>query len=70
MLDRHMGKILFGVLTLAIGGLIYLGMQSDKHMARLMDQCMADGKKEYECYAMLHHEDKTTVVPVPVVIGR
>lgn len=36
-------------------------------MAALMQQCLEDGKKEYECVAMLR-SGKTQVVPVPIVV--
>ena len=35
--------------------------------ARLMAQCMEDGKKEYECESMLA-KPRSSVVPIPVVI--
>lgn len=40
-----------------------------KEERRLLGQCMADGRKEYECRSMLQ-KPQTTVVPMPVVIHR
>lgn len=58
----------FAVCCLFLGGLGYITYRDTQHRVDLMAECMADGKKEYECYAMLKQE--TRVVPIPVVIGR
>lgn len=60
--EMTMGAFIAAI-VLAFGALCYLSIS--KH-SRLMAQCMADGKQEYECYAML----KTDTVAVPVVVGR
>lgn len=62
--------IMAGVLV--VGLFIAMGIaasnENEKH-DRLMAQCMADGKKEYECEAMLKSgKPLTTVVPTPMVI--
>ena len=41
-----------------------------KDYDRLMDQCMSDGHKEYECVSMLRSERSTYVAPMPIVISR
>lgn len=35
---------------------------------RLMNQCMSDGHKEYECVSMLRRNSSSTVIPVVVPI--
>jgi hypothetical protein len=42
---------------------LYLAIADD---ARLKAQCLADGRKEYECESMLRHNTTT----VPVFISR
>lgn len=54
-----------GLITLLVLG-IKAGVAEDN---RLIAQCMADGKKEYECKAMFKRNE-TTVVPMPVIINR
>lgn len=53
-----------------IGGFIGLLICAVIHDGRAKDaliaQCMADGKKEYECHAML--DDHNKVMPMPIII--
>lgn len=46
--------------------LIILFTHEERGFRRLMQQCLADGKKEYECHAMLDNHQR--VVPMPIVI--
>lgn len=46
----HGDKVLLGILVAFIAFFIILFSKSE---SRLMNQCMADGRKEYECTAML-----------------
>ena len=66
--------IIMALVAALIGGLVILLTWADNaeqaRMRALMDECMADGKQHYECVALFQHRDSTTVVPVPVVIGR
>lgn len=67
--DDHLGKIFIclGVIFVVLmGWLMNVGAHRDE---RLLAQCIADGKKEYECAAMLRR-DRTFVAPLPVVIRR
>jgi len=48
-------------------GLIWAIADSSRDSDRLMAQCMADGKKEYECVAMLRN-NSSTIIPMPIYI--
>jgi hypothetical protein len=52
--DRHFDKI-FGVTIVTlfvIGALMIYGLATNDK--RLFQQCLDDGKKEYECHALIH----------------
>jgi uncharacterized protein (DUF39 family) len=68
LIEDNLGWIFGGLIVGAIALVIWAGMQSENKMNRLMAECMADGKKEYQCVAML--KSNTDVVTVPVVIPR
>jgi hypothetical protein len=53
--DRHLGKIMIGFFgTAAI--LLAIGIYGANQIARKhYQQCLDDGKKEYECYAIVHN---------------
>ena len=71
MIDQDMAGIfmvavIVGVIVLAIVAIVDDGKHHDKFMA----QCMQD-HKQYECDALWRAgEDHTTVMPMPVIIGR
>jgi hypothetical protein len=46
--------------------LIWAGISSDREYARLVRQCIDDGRKEYECVAMLKPDAPPVVVPVVI----
>ena len=46
----------------------FLSYETGKEKSRLLSMCMADGKKEYECHAML--DDHSQIVPVVVPVSR
>lgn len=53
-LEKYGSKLLLGVLAtfaIMITVVIYMSVQ---HHGRLYDQCLQDGKKEYECYALVY----------------
>jgi len=53
--DRHFGKIMFsflGTMFFLIGVVI---IQSSERTAIHYKQCLDDGKKEYECYAIVYN---------------
>lgn len=60
------------VVVIALCVITFVGIRHDNEVAaRLMQQCLDDGHKEYECVSMLRsNEAQTTVIPVPIVIGR
>lgn len=59
--------ILAGVVTIGMLALMAWSVSGAlEHERRLMAECMADGKKEYECYAMMKQD--TVPVAIPVVI--
>lgn len=42
---------------------------SEKDADRLVKQCIDDGRREYECVALLRsHSSGSTMVPMPIVI--
>lgn len=42
--------------------LSYFGGERSEYKSRLMEECLADGKQEYECYALIKGRDcKATV---------
>lgn len=58
-------------LLLLVAVIVVAVIDDGKKMDRLMRQCMDDGKKEYECYALLHKSNGgTAVVPMVVPVGR
>ena len=63
MMDKT-GVVILSVLVLAMGLMIWVGIQSTIETNRLIAECIADGKKEYECKAMF----KVDTVVMPVVV--
>lgn len=67
-------SIFFPSLGIFILGFIVLifwaGCESGKEKQRLVSQCMADGRKEYECRAMFKDNNNTTYVPMVIPVGR
>lgn len=58
-----------GIVTAIVSGIILLicaGIADSRNNTRLMSQCMASGKQEFECVAMLKRND--TVIPIPIII--
>jgi hypothetical protein len=55
-------------------GLILMGAaaitSSVQESGRLMDQCLADGKKEYECRAIVRHATGADQPIQPVIVVR
>lgn len=56
------------IIAVVLGGTGLLVHSANKEEARLMTQCLADGRKEYECVSMLR--SNTNVTPVPIIINR
>lgn len=54
------------LIGLGILVIIFVGYGIQQKYNRLMAQCMADGKKEYECVSMLKND--VDIVPMPIVI--
>ena len=54
---------------LMIFSLVVIDAEKEKsaERARLMQQCLSDGKKEYECIALLD-QGKSTYIPLPIFI--
>lgn len=53
-IEKHGTKIIIGCLTtfiIIMTTLMYLSFQRSSY---LYDQCLKDGKKEYECYSILY----------------
>ena len=51
-----------------IGEIIVTCNRDSDHQKVLMEQCIEDGHKEYECVSMLRSPE-STVIPVPVIIA-
>lgn len=58
-------RLVLAIIPLCLVGAVVAIVLSGREHSRLMAQCMADGKKEYECVSMLRTE---TNVVMPVVI--
>lgn len=56
--------------VLLMGGIVAIAFASARESNRLMAQCMADGRKEYECVGILHRNDAQVPIVMPVVVGR
>ena len=48
--------------------IMHLDALEDAERARLMQQCLDDGKKEYECQGLLARGQSTTFIPLPIII--
>jgi hypothetical protein len=66
--DDHLGWLIVAFLGLLLGLGIWLVIEVGKEESRLMRQCMDDGKKEYECKAMLQQDVVPMIMPMPMVI--
>jgi hypothetical protein len=60
-------------LTIVLGGLVSLICREtgerEAEFSRLVRQCQDDGRREYECVALLRvHSSGSSVVPMPIVI--
>jgi hypothetical protein len=58
----NLGWVLGGLILLLLVALIAAGRDRE----RLVQQCMADGRKEYECRAMFR--ENTTYVPMVIPV--
>jgi len=64
------GVVAILILATIFGGMIvgYDAMQRQfANERRLMDQCLADGKKEYECRSILN-SGSTTYIPIVIPV--
>lgn len=58
-----------GAIVMGIGLVLFLigAIVSDaQNKNRLRAQCLADGKKEYECYNMLKQDTVPVFIPIPM----
>lgn len=58
-----------GLLALVTGAVVYAASLEAVEHQRLMRQCVADGRKEYECLSMLKRNE-TAYVPIIIPVGR
>ena len=56
-----------GLIALCLAGIVAVDMKQADERGRLIAQCMADGKKEYECKAMFRPQE-SQVIPMPIVV--
>lgn len=64
------GVAFLGGLAVFVGltcGMAGAGMTETAERERLVSQCLADGRREYECRSMMRGPD-TTVVPMPIIV--
>jgi len=66
---NNMGKVLVAVITLVLVASFVVEKSAVDERARLVAQCMDDGKKEYECRSMFKSSD-STYVPIIIPMGR
>lgn len=61
----------FGIiLAVLIGGVVVACNADEEHRKKFMADCMQD-HKQYECDALWRAgEDHTTVMPVPIYVGK
>jgi len=53
--DRHFGKTILAVIGLALLLFYMIIVAHSERAAYHYKQCMDDGKKEYECYAIVYN---------------
>jgi hypothetical protein len=53
--DRHFGKILFALLGTMFFLIGFAIIQESGRASMHYKQCLDDGKKEYECYAIVYN---------------
>ncbi len=70
LIFKHFGWFLLLAASLLLYSTFIASNEKSNEKFRLMKQCMADGKKEYECRAMLDDHNQNTYVPVVIPVGR
>lgn len=65
----NFGWVCVGLIILVFGGLGWAISVDNANDNRLMAQCMADGKREYECVSLLR-KPASQMVPVFIPMGR
>lgn len=60
-------SILLIVLVFTATALIYSALESYERKEVLMQQCLSDGRKEYECESILRGSSSSHV-PIPIVV--
>ena len=65
--DRNVLLIIIGIIAALVFVTAIIGKAMIGQRKRLMQQCIDDGRKEYECYSMLRSNVPSTVV-VPLVV--
>ena len=61
-----MGKGIRVLMIIAIGVIAAMVVTDYRYTSRLIDECMADGHKEWQCVALLRsNESPQMVIPVP-----
>lgn len=67
----NVGWVLLAILGPLLVLIVLAMVEACKNDTRLLNQCLADGKKEYECVSMLRRpKSTTTFVPMPMVVPR
>lgn len=69
--DRFNLETVIGIVIAALVVVLFVGLhEASKESKRIMDQCIADGHKEYECHAMLDSHEHITTMPVVIPVRR
>lgn len=66
--DYVLSGICISVIVLVLFICFKLAQSERRELTRLIAQCLADGRKEYECRSMFRTTHSTTVIPI--VTGR
>jgi hypothetical protein len=53
--DRHFGKIMIAFFVTVMTLFVLVIQDHNKITQKHYQQCLDDGKKEYECYALVHN---------------
>lgn len=60
------GLVLF--IVIMVTAFVIASKKAAAQYDRLLAQCIADRRKEYECVSMLQTKSNPSVVPVPIVV--
>lgn len=65
----HFGAVITVLVAIAVAFLVCVAVSSGRNHDRLLAQCLADGRKEYECEALLRSNDNSADFASGLAIG-